>query len=176
MSTPIKPHRSIMEVPKIVGMSILAAVIYGIIHDQITAHVCVEYFTLGHPDIFGTNNPILLGLGWGVIATWWVGLLLGIPLAIAARVGRRPKLTARDILPNVVKLMLVCGLLALTAGLLSYALGHTYPTSIDIDFMRYNAVARAHEVSYASGFIGGIVVCVKITLKRKLIIEYGANS
>jgi len=32
-----------MEFRKIVGLGILAAVSYGIIHDQITARVCVEY-------------------------------------------------------------------------------------------------------------------------------------
>ena len=39
----------------------------------------------------------LLALGWGVLATWWVGLALGIYLAVACRVGRRPKLTAGDL-------------------------------------------------------------------------------
>ncbi len=74
-----------MESFRIVLMCVVAAVAYGIVHDQVTARVCVEYFTVGHPPIFGTNDPTLLGIGWGILATWWVGILLGVPLAIAAR-------------------------------------------------------------------------------------------
>jgi hypothetical protein len=66
----------------IILLCIVAAVIYGVVHDQITARICVEYFTIGHPPVFGTDDPTLLGLGWGVIATWWVGLILGFPLAL----------------------------------------------------------------------------------------------
>ena len=54
----------------IIGTTILCCVIYGIIHDQITARLCVEYFTVFHPPVFATQNPTLLGLGWGIIATW----------------------------------------------------------------------------------------------------------
>jgi len=62
----------------IVGLCIAAAIGYGIGHDQITARVCVEYFTIGHPPIFSTDSPRLLGLGWGIMATGWVGLVLGL--------------------------------------------------------------------------------------------------
>ena len=78
-----------MPAIRIVGLAILAAVVYGIALDQVTARVCIEYFTIGHPPIFPTESPTLLALGWGVVATWWVGLLLGVPLAIAARSGAR---------------------------------------------------------------------------------------
>jgi hypothetical protein len=66
-----------------------------ILHDQITARVCVEYFTVFHPPVFNTQSPTLLACGWGVIATWWVGLFLGLFLAVAARIGPRPKLSVR---------------------------------------------------------------------------------
>lgn len=61
---------------RIVLLSILAAIGYGIIHDQVTARICVEYFTIGHPPIFHTDSPALLGVRWGILATWWVGLIL----------------------------------------------------------------------------------------------------
>jgi hypothetical protein len=53
----------------IILYSVFAAIAYGIAHDQITARVCLEYFTLGHPPVFQTRSPTLLALGWGVIAT-----------------------------------------------------------------------------------------------------------
>ncbi|MEX0794660.1 MAG: hypothetical protein WD045_16100 [Pirellulaceae bacterium] len=76
-----------MQFLLIIALSIASAVIYGILHDQITARVCVEYFTIGHPPVFNTEAPTLLGLGWGIIATWWVGLILGVGLAMVARIG-----------------------------------------------------------------------------------------
>ena len=41
----------------IIGMSILGCVIYGILHDQVTARLCVEYLTIFHAPIFGVNSP-----------------------------------------------------------------------------------------------------------------------
>jgi hypothetical protein len=105
-----------MEFIKIVLLSIFAAVFYGIPHDQITARICVEYFTIGHPPVFHTHSPTLLGFGWGVIATWWVGLLLGIPLAKAAQSGAHPRLKARHLVRPLATLLLVTGLVALMAG------------------------------------------------------------
>ena len=50
-----------MEAVKIGILCIAVAVVYGILHDQVTARVCVEYFTIGHPPMFPTNSPTLLG-------------------------------------------------------------------------------------------------------------------
>jgi hypothetical protein len=83
-----------MQSLAIIGLSIAAAIVYGILHDQVTARVCVEYFTIGHPPVFPTADPTLLGLGWGALATWWVGLLLGVLLAVVSRGGSRPKRNA----------------------------------------------------------------------------------
>jgi hypothetical protein len=35
-----------MQSLAIIGLSILAAVVYDIVHDQSTARICVEYFTI----------------------------------------------------------------------------------------------------------------------------------
>lgn len=40
----------------IVVLRIGAAVRYGVVHDQATARVCLEYFTIGHPPIFRTES------------------------------------------------------------------------------------------------------------------------
>jgi hypothetical protein len=52
-----------MESLKIVFASIAAAILYGIVHDQFTARICVEYFTVFHPPVFATQSPTLLGIG-----------------------------------------------------------------------------------------------------------------
>src|SRR5690606_31679593 len=82
---------------RIVALSIAAAIVYGIVHDQVTVRVCVEYFTIGHAPLFATESPTLLAVCWGIAATWWVGLLLGLPLAFTALRGPRPVRTASSL-------------------------------------------------------------------------------
>ena len=65
-----------MESFRIVASCVGAAILYGIVHDEFTAHMCVEYFTVVHPHIFPTHSATLLGLAWGITGTWWLGLLL----------------------------------------------------------------------------------------------------
>jgi hypothetical protein len=156
-----------VEFFKIVLICVLAAVSYGVVHDQFTARVCLEYFTIGHPPVFNTHSPTLLGLGWGVIATWWVGLLLGIPLAMVARLGKRPKLTAWQIMPLVFRLLGFMGCLAITAGLIGYVLAMrgsiqlpdflaaVIPPSSHVGFV---ADWWAHFASYFAALVGGIIL------------------
>ncbi|MCE9534089.1 MAG: hypothetical protein K8T89_23670 [Planctomycetes bacterium] len=106
----------------IILMCIVAAVMYGVGHDQITARVCVEYFTVGHPPVFDTDDPTLLGIGWGIIATWWVGLLLGIPLALVSRAGSRPKRSVGSLIRPIAWLLVVMAVCSLVAGLMGWLL------------------------------------------------------
>jgi hypothetical protein len=148
----------------IVGMCILAAVVYGIVHDQITARVCVEYFTIGHPLIFATDSPTLLGLGWGIVATWWVGLVLGLGLAVAARSGKQPRLRVRALVRPILYLLGWMAGSALLAGVVGYGLGWLgiltllpgLAARIPADrLLLFQADAWAHAASYVVGFFGG---------------------
>src|SRR3954452_13297134 len=106
----------------IVALCIGSAVTYGILHDQITARVCLEYFTIGHPRVFFTESPTLLGLGWGVIATWWVGLILGVPLALASLLGSRPQRSALSLVRPISILLVVMASCAVVAGVIGFIL------------------------------------------------------
>jgi hypothetical protein len=156
-----------MEALKIVLLSIGAALLYGILHDQITARVCVEYFTIGHEDVFGTDSPTLLAFGWGILATWWMGLFLGVPLAVFSRAGHRRKLTARDLLPAIRTLLIVMALSSLMAGLMGFVaakLGWVWlaePFDTDVPepkHARFLADLWAHLAAYGVGFWGGVIV------------------
>lgn len=177
-----------MKSLSIIAMTILACVTYGIIHDQITARLCVEYFTVFHPPVFPTQDPTLLGIGWGIIATWWVGLLLGIPLAIAARAGSRPKRNAKDLLGPIAKLMLVSGCVAFAAGVVGYlsaTMGWVWmvepwaskiPPEKHIWFL---VDLWAHNASYAVGFVGGIALMRSVWRGRAIetrLTESNADS
>lgn len=54
----------------IVVLGILGAVLYGIVHDNVTARICLEYFTIGHRRAFASDSPTLHAMYWGVVATW----------------------------------------------------------------------------------------------------------
>jgi hypothetical protein len=164
-----------MQALRIVLLCILAAVTYGIAHDQITARVCVEYFTVGHPRVFGTDDPTLLGLGWGVIATWWVGLLLGIPLAIVARAGTRPRRSAGSLVRPILWLLSAMAVCALAAGVLGWFLARSGavflvgPIAGELPADRHTpflADLWAHLASYIVGLLGGVVVMVMVWRSR----------
>jgi len=164
-----------MESLRIIRFSVGCAVVYGIVHDQVTAHVCVEYFTVSHPSLLDIRDPTVLGLAWGIIATWWVGLGLGMPLALVARVGPRPKLTVRDVRRPVLLLMLGVGLTSALAGLVGYSLARTgdahipyyYVTSVPrARHALFIADAWAHESAYTVGTVGGLLVCLWVLRRR----------
>lgn len=159
-----------MEFLKIVLGCIVAGVVYGIIHDQFTARICLQYFTVFHPPVFATQSPTLLAIGWGIIATWWMGASLGTLIACSARVGRLPKLTFPQLLPQIGGLLACMAICAAAVGTLGYFVGampdgslSAIPVEMD---QRCAADWWAHNASYASGFLGALVVCAVIIAKR----------
>jgi hypothetical protein len=165
-----------LESLKIILTCVVAAIIYGIIHDQFTAHICVEYFSVFHPPVFPTQSPTLLAFGWGILATWWVGAFLGVLLAIAARAGTLPKLTSSALIRPIGKLLLVMAVCAALSGATGFALsknGVIFPprwiaASLPAaSHPRFLADCWAHNASYASGFFGGTVLCVVVFRRRR---------
>jgi hypothetical protein len=161
---------------KIAAVSIFAAVCYGIIHDQITARVCVEYFTVGHPPVFATNSPTALAFGWGILASWWVGLLLGMPLATMARVGAMPKMTARDLIKPLAVLMAAAAIGALCAGVIGFFLARAGVLTLAphlaarVPHERHAAFLAdlwAHNASYLIGFLGGVLLIGRVFNERR---------
>lgn len=164
-----------MQPAAIILLSVGAAIGYGIVHDQVTARVCVEYFTIGHPPIFATDDPTLLGLGWGIIATWWMGLFLGILLAIVARTGSRPKRSVGSLVRPVLTLLSVMGVAALLAGVTGWMLARnniitlTGPLANELPADRHAVFLAdlwAHSASYFVGFAGGLVAIARIWRSR----------
>ncbi|MEX0702194.1 MAG: hypothetical protein WD069_08870 [Planctomycetales bacterium] len=164
-----------MQSAAIVLLSVLAAVVYGVLHDQVTARVCVEYFTVYHPPLFRTESPTLLGLVWGVVATWWVGLPLGLVLTAAARVGSAPRRTARDLARPVALLLMGVALAALIAGTSGYVAARA-GAALPPEWIRarlpeplharFVADWWAHRTSYACGALGGLGLALVIIWRR----------
>jgi hypothetical protein len=156
-------------------LSVVSCVVYGILHDQVTARICVEYFTVGHPPVFRTEDPTLLAFGWGTIATWWVGVFLGIPLATAARLGSRPKRSAISLIRPIAAMSVCVGFFALVAGFAGYffaskgwvflypPLAFQIPQEKHVPFI---VDLFAHNASYLGGFLGGIVLAAWVWWTR----------
>jgi len=160
-----------VESLKIVLLCVASAVVYGICHDNLTARICVEYFTVGHPPIFGgTQDPTLLAFGWGVIATWWVGLALGVPAAFFARVESMPRLTWRRLVKPIVVLMIVMALASVVNGLVGHVFGglnaYYHPSDQVEDRTEYVVAAHAHGAAYGVGFFGGVLILGWIWWRR----------
>lgn len=160
---------------KIVSFSVVAAVAYGILHDLVTAHLALEYFTIAHPPVFSTQNPILLAFGWGVIATWWVGLGLGVMLASCARLGHWPRLGLRSVSSRILGLiawMAGTAILSGSAGSILMASGMNVigfwtseiPAGRHVPFA---AAVWAHSASYLVGILGGLLVCWRTASERQ---------
>ncbi len=159
----------------IISFCILSAVMYGIIHDQLTVRICLEYFTIGHPRIFPTESPSLIALGWGIVATWWVGLILGVILSLAARYGPWPKLPVRSLIRPIIILPFITGVVSILAGWVGRSLaenGYIYlfnPMASRVPLDKHTAFLTdlwAHSAAYITGFIGGIVIAIYVLIKR----------
>ena len=164
-----------MQSLKIAALCIAMAICYGIVHDQVTARVCVEYFTIGHPPVFNTESPTLLALGWGIIATWWVGAMLAVPATLAARVGSWPKLTAANLRRPVALLLVAMAAASLLAGFAGYFMARAdlvwlvEPLASRVPRERHATFLAdlwAHSAAYGVGFLGGLAVCIWVLVRR----------
>lgn len=174
----------VMELVKVWLATIGLAMAYGIAHDMVTAHVCVEYFTIGHEDLFGTDRPILLALGWGTVATWWVGLVLGGLIAMAAQLGPAPRLDLGRLLRPAGVLLASIAVCSIAFGLVGYALARAdvirlggmlameVPTGSHDRFM---ANAWAHAAAYGAGAVGAMTLCGWIVAQRLKWRQAGAR-
>ena len=160
---------------RIVALCTLAAIAYGIVHDQVTVRVSLEYFTIGHPRIVRSEDPTVLGLAWGVAATWWVGVGLGLLLAVAARAGSRPRVEPRALVRPVLVLLLVMGACALVAALVGRAAGERealvliepYASRVPRErHVAFLTAGAAHAASYAVGALGGLVLAIRTWRRR----------
>ncbi len=164
----------------IIVFSVVSSVVYGILHDMITAHLCVEYFTIGHHKVIESESPVLLALVWGTIATWWVGLPLGILLAAVNHFGKLPSLSFREMRRLITRLMVVMFILAIVAGILGFVFteaGMIHLSPLFAERMRPQIYSRflaagfSHLSSYLSGIIGALILCIIVYRRRKRIVN-----
>jgi hypothetical protein len=165
-----------MPVLRIVMVCIVGLSVYGMAQDQISVRLCPEYFTVAHPPIAGLNNPILLGMAWGFLGSWWGGLVIGLALALAATLGRWQPLSARELIRPVMLMMVGVASGTVIAGAGAYfnaemtgvTLGEPWASGIPPErHLRFFVVACAHFGTYASAIAGAAGLCVW-TVRRRI--------
>jgi hypothetical protein len=163
------------QVAKVVLLCTLATIIYGVVHDQITARLCVEYFSIAHPDLFHTTSPALLGLCWGIAASVGPGLIVGVLLGLVSQSAGLPPTPIRQLFSIVCILLAIMAISAMLAGFVGYELSRrsliSLPASLSeaipaAQHDRFMAVWFAHAASYLVGLGGSSLVIFRIWQKR----------
>ena len=162
----------LMKKAQVILLSILAACGYGIIHDQITVRLCIEYLTIAHPALFPTTSPTLLAFCWGIAATAPIGVAFGVILALVSQPKGQLPIPVSQLARQILVLLGAMGLSALTAGSLGQQLAQRGFIAIPADFAtvvpvqqhdNFLAVWFAHAASY---FVGLVVRAVVFRTQR----------
>ena len=110
-----------------------------------------------------------------------MGLFIGVPLSIIARVGSRLPLAARDLVRPVAVMLGVMAAFAVVAFAVGYFAGYSLLPRFDPDFASdlskgelgnvpdtrvFIAVYFAHNASYFAGAVGGIALVFYAALVR----------
>lgn len=166
--------------------------IYGVIHDQITYSISEEYYTKFKFIQFGLENwgmgrnigtlrtieieldsPRLGVAIVGLLATWWVGLIIGIFLGLIGLIHRNGK----EMFNTSLKAFVITIGIALLTGLIGLLYGKIFlvnnppnwflPDNL-IDRESFIMVGSMHNFSYLGGLIGLIgAITYSIRQKRK---------
>ena len=161
----------------IIFISVLLASFYGALHDQITYTISNEYFTTYKFDQFGfsdwgNNNPRATTALIGILATWWVGLFIGVFQGLVGLIHKTPKLMFQ----YTFKAILITLGITIMFGAIGYLIEQLnpetypdccYPYAIK-DGKSFQIVGSIHNYSYTGGEIGAFIgIVYQIIMKKK---------
>lgn len=141
---------------------------YAMVQDQFSAHLCPEYFTIGHPPIPNLQNPVLLGMAWGFLGGFPGGIAIGVPVSLACGAGKRPPLEFRPLAPRLAALLVFMALVtaicaasaAYNSSVVNIKIGPPWDTAVPLEHQRaFFIVACAHFGTYLSALAGGLALC-----------------
>ncbi len=154
--------------PFLLLMACLLAALYGAVHNQISYTVSPDYFhafkfkQFGIPaDLHNRQGAALVG----ALASWWMGLLIGIPVSIAGLWLKGTKAYVRHVLTAALLVTvstLLVGLVSLALGsfVIDAALLERLSSRFGLGAREAMAFARAgtmHNASYLGGGIGLLI-------------------
>jgi len=149
---------------KIILSTFLLAISYGIIHDLVTAHLCLEYFTKGHPKLIESESPILLACTWGFVATWWLALPMGLLISFFNQFGHYPPLGFTEIFHLLKNLALFMFLFVFLSGILGFLLSELNVIFLILLSVVYRLVSFTHTINKNNHF------CIISSYTCKLVV------
>ncbi|MES0490122.1 MAG: hypothetical protein ABUK01_09030 [Leptospirales bacterium] len=159
--------------------AVFVAGIYGVFHDQISYTFSSEYFTHFKFKQFAIpwayENPRFGAAYVGFLATWWMGVLVYLPLGLFGFMFTTP----RQMGTYLAKSLIVVVIVALVTGLLGLLYGYyqitesTNASNIHCacigvtEQIQFARVGYMHNASYAGG-VTGLVAGVLYLVRAKL--------
>ena len=166
---------------------VATAIAYGVVNDQVTSAISWEYYYHGKAldKVLGpTTPPDRLALSReaakiGAMATWSVGLILGVAILIANNPSRhpsrdpsrnRPQRSFRELIKLLPMVIALAVAFAIVVGVLGW-FGWLNWISEDFRDMwhadifrprRFTAAYGAHLGGYIGGLFGGIVAVIRV--------------
>lgn len=165
--------------PVLILAAILLAGFYGACHNQISYTVSPGYFHEFKFIQFGIQPELQNRLGAAIVgwqASWWMGLLIGLPIYLLSLPVRGTKAFVRLFLFAalvVVAITLLTGLGAVSVGYLAIHDGYLPRWMAGRDVTDPVAFARAglmHDFSYLGGLIGlaaGAFMAIRKALRSR---------
>ena len=164
------------------SIGLLTTVTYGVINNQVTARICIEFFDL-FPLRITNDSPTAIATVYGIWSTWWLGVPFGGLIATVGRVGRLPKIAPAIIVRPV---GLVLSGVATTAAIFGVA-GYFLYSSAPWDALPQNIRAAippdkvwafyvvnfAHLGAYLSGVAGALGLCYWMHSERVAAVTAG---
>lgn len=165
--------------PVLIAAACMMAGIYGAVHDQISYTVSPGYFHEFKFIQFDLRQSLQNRLGAAVVgwlASWWMGLIIGVPICLSALTVRGVREFVRSFLLaslTVIAVTLLVGLTGLAVGILTIQNGNLPFWMAGRHVTDPVAFARAgmmHNFSYLGGMIGliaGIAVVIRQAMRSR---------
>jgi hypothetical protein len=158
-------------------ISAILAGLYGIIHDQVTYSISTEYFTKFKYIQFGLDTSRFGGdrqtvAVIGFLATWWIGIIIGLGLGLTGLIYSDHKAMRRAIKRGIVLVFCV----AVLTGFVGYFYGklHLVKTGVSwwlpdnlVSKDDFIVVGSIHNFSYLGGLLGLISGIIYLIMQKK---------
>jgi hypothetical protein len=160
--------------------------VYGFLHDQISYTISPEYFTHLKFHQFNISESLHNRIGVGIVgimATWWMGIVIGIiiiPVGLIIPNWKNYLIVLLQTFICICITALLIGIVAMVYGLIKFDLNNlpmfiynNIPDGVE-DKINFCVVGNMHNFSYIGGIVGiviGIIYIIIIKIKIKKIIN-----
>lgn len=161
------------EWAKIIGLTTTTAITYGILSDQVVARMSPRVFENFNYQFVNNNinDPTKIGLFFGFIGTWHIGLIFGGLLAACSRVGSLPKLSVQDLWVVTPLAFLALGFCSFKDEIERSSQGKSYINNPSIlEKERIQAGRKILNSGYIYGSFIGLTLC-GYTLYQRITTE-----